>query len=401
MSEILLEAEKHVTQLLTHEISPKLTYHNIEHTRDVVRYAILISEQCQFTVEEQNILLLAAWFHDTGYTLRYENHEDDSIILATNFLKEQQVKQEQIKQVTEAIEATRVPQTPHNKIARVLCDADMFHLSQPDFINKSKKLHNEWTNTHTQKGSKLDFFIKTARFMEQVEYHTKFGKESLLPGKKNNQKLLEKKIKQMRHKKDAELEAYKKKTEKLQQKLIDIRQPQRGIETMFRLTARNQINLSSIADNKANILITVNSLIISIVMTMVVRKISENPHMLIPTLIFLSFCLTSMVFAILSTRPNISSGRFSREDIKQKKVNLLFFGNFYRMELEEYDWAIKEIMKDYNGLYSTMIKDQYYLGKVLGQKYNKLRVAYTIFMYGFIISMLAYVATFIIYPPGA
>ena len=117
--------------------------------------------------------------------------------------------------------------------------------------------------------------------------------------------------------------------------------------------------------------------------------------MILPSLIFLTFSLITIIFAILSTRPNISSGRFTKEDIIQRKVNLLFFGNFYNMGLDDYDWALGEMMRDDNYLYSTMIKDQYFLGKVLAKKYKLLRWAYSIFMFGLIISVLAYVMAFV------
>ncbi|NOX48892.1 MAG: hypothetical protein GXO89_18180 [Chlorobi bacterium] len=170
----------------------------------------------------------------------------------------------------------------------------------------------------------------------------------------------------------------------------------RGVESMFRNTARMQINLSSIADNKSNILISVNAIIISITMTVLVSRFEETPNIIIPTLIFLSFSLVTIVFAILSTRPHVSPGTFRKKEIKQNKVNLLFFGNFYNMELEDYEWAIGEIMKNDDNLYSMMIQDQHSLGKVLAKKYKLLRIAYNVFMFGIIISTLSFVLAFII-----
>jgi len=169
----------------------------------------------------------------------------------------------------------------------------------------------------------------------------------------------------------------------------------RGVESMFRLTARNQINLSSIADNKSNILISVNAIIISIIMTVLVTRFEDIPNLILPTLVFLLFSLITIIFAILSTRPNISSGTFTKEDIKLNKVNLLFFGNFYNMDLEEYEWGIGELMKNDEYLYSTMIKDQYFLGKVLARKYKRLRIAYNVFMAGIIVSVIIFVLAFI------
>src|SRR5690606_34635632 len=111
----------------------------------------------------------------------------------------------------------------------------------------------------------------------------------------------------------------------------------------------------------------------------------------VPTIILVAVCLTTMVAAILAIRPNISTGTFNREDIKNKRTNLLFFGNFHGMEIETYEWAMKEMMKDGNYLYGSLIKDIYYLGKVLGRKYKYLRLAYNIFMFGFVAAIISFV----------
>jgi hypothetical protein len=114
----------------------------------------------------------------------------------------------------------------------------------------------------------------------------------------------------------------------------------------------------------------------------------------------------SIVFSILATRPNISEGTFTKEDIANKKTNLLFFGNFHRMALPDYEWGMTEMMGDKVYLYSSMIKDNYFLGVVLARKYRFLRIAYNIFMFGLIASMIAFVITFIlpeasvVYTPG-
>jgi hypothetical protein len=107
------------------------------------------------------------------------------------------------------------------------------------------------------------------------------------------------------------------------------------------------------------------------------------------------FCLVTIVFAILSTRPNISTDTFGKENIKPYPVNLLFFGNFYKMEPDEYELAMNELMKNDGSLYAAMIRDQYSLGKVLAKKYKLLRMAYNVFMFGIIISVLVFVIVYI------
>ena len=166
---------------------------------------------------------------------------------------------------------------------------------------------------------------------------------------------------------------------------------------MFKITGRNQINLSSIADNKANIMISVNAIILSVIVGTFSGQIEDNPHLIFPILLILLTNVITIIFAVLSTRPNISKGKFTKKDIEEKKTNLMFFGNFYNMELKDYQWGIDKIMKDEGYLYDTMIKDQFFLGKVLGKKYHLLRITYNIFMFGLIFSVLSFAIFFLVY----
>ena len=84
-------------------------------------------------------------------------------------------------------------------------------------------------------------------------------------------------------------------------------------------------------------------------------------------------------------------------DIKKKKTNLLFFGNFHGMKLENYEWGVKEMMKDSDFLYGSIIKDIYFNGKVLARKYMLLRISYSIFMFGFVASILAFLISMLIF----
>ena len=173
--------------------------------------------------------------------------------------------------------------------------------------------------------------------------------------------------------------------------------PTRGIETMFRITSKSHMELSAIADNKANIMISINSIILSVIVTVLIRRLEEFPHFTIPSILLTVVCLTTIVFGVLATRPNISAGKFRKEDIMNKEANLLFFGNFHRMSLEDYKWGMTEMLKDADYLYGSMIKDIYFLGVVLGKKYRLLRVCYTIFMFGFVFSILGFILAQFLY----
>ncbi|MGH2574963.1 MAG: Pycsar system effector family protein, partial [Ignavibacteria bacterium] len=167
------------------------------------------------------------------------------------------------------------------------------------------------------------------------------------------------------------------------------------IETMFRNTIRTHVEFSAMADNKANIMISLNTLLIGFIVITMIRKLDANPHLTYPTFILLTVCLVCMIFAVLVTRPKITSGTFTKDDIYQKKTNLLFFGNFFNMKLPDFQWGMNEMMQDREYLYGSMIKDFYFLGQVLGKKYKYLRICYTIFMFGLIIAVISYVVAFI------
>lgn len=386
---IVKESEKYIRELFHREIGEHLSYHDIRHTEYVASLAKLIGENSGLSQEEIDIATVAAWFHDSGFVYTSAGHEEKSQEIAKSFLTSRNMPADFIDSVNLCIEATKMPQSPgENPLARVVCDADMAYLSEDFYMNRTKLLRKEWNSSSETKMSRKAYYQDTVDLFNNHTYFTAYGKKQFTAGKQKNYSLLP----GLLGKKSGKMKKGKKKKAK---ELM----PGRGVESMFRLTARNQINLSSIADNKANILISINTIVLTVLMSLGMGKISDYPILTFPSIIFISTCVITIIFAILSTRPKISSGKFSKEDIHKKRINLLFFGNFYNMTMEEYEWAMKEMMADSNYLYSSMIRDQYSLGKVVSKKYRLLRVAYTIFMIGIIISSLLF-AAFILFTPS-
>ena len=173
----------------------------------------------------------------------------------------------------------------------------------------------------------------------------------------------------------------------------------RGIQTMLRVFNDNHVEFSNMSDNKANILISVNAIIISIILTVMLRRLEVDPHLTIPTLLFLLTSLATIILAILSTRPKVSTGPFTREDIMAHKVNLMYFGNFHKSTLEDFEYGVREMMTDPEYMYGSMIKDVYYLGGVLARKFKLVNIAYTVFMFGLIISIVGYVLAILLAKP--
>ncbi len=369
----------------------KHAFHNLDHTQDVVNAVQVIGQHSNLTADEMESALVAAWLHDVGYANGSKNHEETSAERARELLQELGASDRKVTEVTEAIRATKMPQQPKSLVAQVLCDADLFHLSTSACQEKSEMLRKEMKALGTKDLSAEESLNATMDFMRQHTYHTLYGKTVLEQNKQKNIKKLKKTLRpEISAKEHRKLQE---EVEKLRSKLERERilKPDRGIETMFRTTSHNHIMLSQMVDSKASILITINSIILSLVVSVLIRKLEENPYLLIPTILLISVCLATMVFSILASRPNVSSGKFTRDDIENKRTNLLFFGNFHAMNVEDYQWGMKEMMKDADYLYSSLIKDIYYLGKVLGRKYRHLRIAYSIFMYGFVVAILSFI----------
>lgn len=168
----------------------------------------------------------------------------------------------------------------------------------------------------------------------------------------------------------------------------------RGVSDMFRTSYRSHVELSAIADNKSNIMITVNGVIISICIAGVSDEIGTNPWLLWPIMAILLTCLISLIFSIQAARPRVGNERYTLEDVRQNRANILFFGNFHTMDRAEYVEGIEELMSDSERLYDTMARDLHTLGKVLARKYQLLKVAYDVFMYGTIISVLFFLGIY-------
>jgi hypothetical protein len=168
----------------------------------------------------------------------------------------------------------------------------------------------------------------------------------------------------------------------------------RGVETMFRTSYRTHLDLSSLADNKANIMISINGIIISILLASIYPRIVDNRFLLLPTAVLLVFCLLSLVYAVLAARPRVTRREATLDDVRQDKANILFFGTFTTMTEEDFLQGMRELIQDPERAYGNMIRDIYGLGSVLETKYRLLRTSYTIFMVGLVLGVVLFLAAF-------
>jgi len=390
------EVNNFIFNLLKNELSPRVVYHNYNHTLKVVEAANEIALAEKVSEEELEIVLLAAWFHDTGYTNGVDNHEKESQKIAQKYLSEKGLDEDKIKKVLECIDATRMPQKPTSQLGRIICDADLFHLGTENFSEYSNLLRSEWEQFCDKHLTEIEWLKENNRFFGEHTYFTNYAFNKLGAQKTSNWLKIQKDLRKATVKEKEFSQKNKLKKEEIKRKKAKDDRPDRGIETMYRVTLRNHIKLSDIADTKANILLSVSAIILSIALSTLFPKLDkpDNYYLIYPTMLFLFVSVVTMIFSILSTRPKVTSGTFTKEDVKNRKVNLLFFGNFHKMELSDFQDGMLALMNDRDYLYKSLMKDLYFLGIVLDKKYRLLRIAYTIFMIGIIASVITFIVAF-------
>ncbi|MEC4112633.1 Pycsar system effector family protein [Myroides pelagicus] len=378
---ILQKVEEHIFQIHKDTLSSRYTYHNFNHTLRVVNGLEEILKHHIIDEKEALLLRYAAWFHDVGYTNSWEGHEERSAQIARTYLLEQGVNENDITLVMELIRATKLDYNPKTDLECIIKDADFAHFADDNYIDTSHLLKNEIELCCGKVFTELEWNEQNRDVMlYKHRYYTSYAQQNWQPQKqKNLQEIL--KI----------IDKLKKKGQKKQKA-----ETNRTIDTLFRTTLRNHTQLSAIADRKANILLSVNAIIISICLSTLIPKLDSpsNAHLIYPTFILLMFSVATVIFAILSTRPKITSGKFTKEQVTKRQVNLLFFGTFHQMPYQEYEDTLMTIMKDNDYLYHALTKDLYSLGVVLNKKYKLLNITYTVFTIGILASVIAFVYAF-------
>lgn len=400
MQPIIEKASAFVFQKLKDQLPKNYTYHTYIHTSETVEATEEIGRGINLPENELHIVILAAWFHDIGYIRQRENHEEISAEIAEEFLKSEGLDQETIDQVKKCILATKMPHDPHNAMEDTICDADMISLGSENQFQKSQLLRTEIFNSTGETYADEVWLSRDVEFMIEHTYKTYYAQKKFHHQKVQNVFELQKKLRKLSKKKERKKQ--QKEKLKIEKKKLEFKEskdskPDRGIETMFRVTLRNHINLSAIADNKANIMLSINALIISFVLTSMMPKIGKFPYLAVPMLVLICTSILTIVYATLSTRPKITEGKFSKEDISNKTANLLFFGNFYNMDLEDFNLGFHEMMNDKEFLYDSLTKDFYFLGQVLGKKYRYLSICYIVFLVGLIASVLSFCVAIVLH----
>lgn len=183
---ILNAVEQFVPAFLKENLSASLAFHDIGHTLDVVKASKEIGLHSNLTPLQLNVVQIAAWFHDCGYTDVYTGHETSSKKIAADFLISRSYPDKLIETVNGCIEATRYPQSPQTPEAKVVCDADLYHFTKPDYHNYEQSLRDEFAVYFKKMYSDEEWARTNCEMMINHAYFTDYGKEVLQKFKEIN-----------------------------------------------------------------------------------------------------------------------------------------------------------------------------------------------------------------------
>ena len=286
MTGILETAQKYVLESLNEKLPNAFLYHNYTHTQRVVKHVKELIEAEKLNEDDAEILQLSAWFHDIGYIKGPSDHEKNGAEIATAFLKENNYPEDKITVIANAIKATAMDVDPVTQLEKMLCDADFSHFASKNYEEVSSLLREEFKQLGLKTYSDRQWIQENIRmFNEHHKFFSLHAVEHWQPQKNKNLLELNKELKKIKKKRKEE----KLKAEALDSKIQKQKLPERGIETMFRVTLKNHITLSDIADTKANILLSVNAIIISLALSNLIPKLDNpsNSYLIYPTVVFL------------------------------------------------------------------------------------------------------------------
>lgn len=282
--------------------------------------------------------------------------------------------------------------------SKIISDANIMDFAGSQGRDRLKKMYEQMI-LKDFKLSKSNWYDTLIGILDNYKTTTHFGQTHVQPSIDKLYKSLRKERKDHKNHTNLilqkELKISDQEIKKLKKDIGKIKgRDDRGIQTLFRNTSRNHYTLNKMVDGKARIMITINSIILSLILGGIIGKSSNEVVLNIPSIIFAVTNLISIAFAIISITPNKTQGNFTEEDIRSKKGNLLYFGNFHNMHYRDFEWAFLQLLQDKDHLYTSMIKDFYYQGQILQVKNKLIRISLYTFLLGLVVAIVSH---FVIY----
>lgn len=186
MEKLIEKASAYIEKLFVDSLPKTMYFHNLEHTFRTLKAVREIGSHSGLDDQEKYILELSALFHDAGFTRKYVGHEEESMRIAADFLRQENIGQEIIDAVCSCISATRFPQLPSEKLGMILCDADLYHFSLDDYLLFAENLKREWEVMLKRSYDRQQWDALNLNLLRNHEYFVPYSKNKLQKGKQVN-----------------------------------------------------------------------------------------------------------------------------------------------------------------------------------------------------------------------
>jgi len=358
----------------------KLTFHTRSKLYSTFRDFRTIAAQEPVTEEHIQTGMIALVFSHLGFLEDYDNPIEAAKGLAKFFLDEIETPRELTNQILVLIGATKPTYVPKNTLEMVVHDAVIAYWGKKKFKSRLKRRLTEFEQQSKKNINQKDWLSIEEKFFEKANFHSpvaieKFGERK----EKNNKKFTD-----------------------LIKDIDDVKKENSfstdsAAKMIFKVALRNHIDLTSIGDQKANIMLSINAIILSIGIPLLSRYADKFSIELLPAFTFILTCVISMTLAALATRPAKMDGSVDIDKLNSGKSDIFFFGNFYGIKQETYQQLIRKIMDDRKLMDDSIINHLYFLGDILGTKFIYLRRCYNTFIGGFVLSLFLFMLTYLIY----
>jgi len=353
---IVAKASEFVAKLFKDRLPDHLPFHTLDHTKTVADTARKIGKGMKLGEEGIEVVELAAWLHDVGYTEMYRGHEEVSVRIATEFLKGENYPDEKLDLIVSCIRATKIPQQPQNLLEQVVADADLAGFGRKSFFEQSEMLHTEWVKALGKTFTDAEWAQQNLELLTAHRYFTPYAQETFSEQKAENIRILYKKLRKMK------TEEYEKGIypEQVMQQLplidgIDFHE-EPGSKRMHRHSAKRMKEIA-LADSKAQILLFSSTILLAFDILFLLLTHGRNMYLGIPLLLLLVVTSAAIFCSVLALMP-------------EKNINRIEIPDFIEAQRE------RDIL--------------------LIRKKRLLRIGYTIFMYGVSISTVIFFTLYFI-----
>lgn len=333
--------------------------------------------------------VVAAWFRYAGVQDIGSGQTEEMKKLLDDFFSSVNYPANDKTSVQEAIETVIGGKYADTPVKQVVSDSVNSQLASPNFLENVILIRKELNKASGEKRPELEYMEYFLSLFIRERYYSTYASEKYARIRQRNFEYVQKRIKDIRD--DIHKEKKSKNKEEAPAILTN-----KETEDLFKLAFRNYNHLISVADSKASLLINVNSIIISVMIAFVLGKIGKSMFILWPTILLLFVCLFTILMAILASRPQ-SNGFL--ENRKSNSFQRFFFGSFdmvdpgfLQIRWEEYYQRLVSLFSNSKEtVYLEIYKESFNVRKVLSRKFNYLAIAYWIFLFGLLLSVISFV----------